>query len=382
MKPDWNRLGPNRPLAAEDAAEYVESPTAASLRIAKLIEAGSSPLLVAGPVGVGKSTELARAAFLLVSSRPACVVALDRHENMRRITAGQALLRIAGEVVRFGIEVLEALLSTPLVEDLVTAKVLSAKFSTRSPLDGADTRLTREPRDLAVSALREVSKWGTEHRIAILVDGLEKTPEQTARPVLDALADLTGEADIVVVVPAHCVYGPMSDTVIAAGEKAVFLRPVGFNADPNLPSPCLPWFREMVARRLQLGIEDLLRAPADFSDVVTRCAWLSGGLPRTFLQLLADAATYARLHREADWPAQVDLYDAEMDLRDSFRRLLLPGDIDAIRNVEGTDGLEMDLARKLRLLSHGILLELEEQELPVMRTNPLVRHLVQPIQHA
>jgi hypothetical protein len=36
---------------------------------------------------------------------------------------------------------------------------------------------------------------------------------------------------------------------------------------------------------------------------------------------------------------------------------LLPGDVDAIRSAAGTNGSELELDRKIRLMAHGILLE-------------------------
>src|SRR5690606_21613833 len=83
----------------------------------------------------------------------------------------------------------------------------------------------------------------------------------------------------------------------------------------------------------------------------------SGGLPRMFLQLMADAATYARIRRQGDWPILEDLNDACSDQIDSFRRVLLPGDTAACLAAINTDGRELEIARKVRLMAHGVLLE-------------------------
>ncbi len=95
MDPDWKALMPHRPLDPGDAA-YVDRPADGGRAIADLVIAGKSTVLVAGPVGVGKSTELAAAAQGLQADRVVCLAPLDRWENMRRITAERALLRIAG----------------------------------------------------------------------------------------------------------------------------------------------------------------------------------------------------------------------------------------------------------------------------------------------
>ncbi|HEY8209844.1 MAG TPA: hypothetical protein VIG99_20290, partial [Myxococcaceae bacterium] len=74
--PDWTRLEPNRPIGPQDDG-YVERPDKADLRIADWLLAGRSPILLAGPVGIGKSTELAHASTLLEQVRVAVLVQLD-----------------------------------------------------------------------------------------------------------------------------------------------------------------------------------------------------------------------------------------------------------------------------------------------------------------
>ena len=66
------------------------------------------------------------------------------------------------------------------------------------------------------------------------------------------------------------------------------------------------------------------------------------------------------------------LADALTDQRESLRRLLTPGDAAAISRVVGTDGRELDLERRVRLLSHGILLERAGSDGPLLEAHPLV----------
>jgi hypothetical protein len=102
----------------------------------------------------------------------------------------------------------------------------------------------------------------------------------------------------------------------------------------------------------------------------------SGGLPRVFLQLVTDAGTYARVKRDEAWPDDSDLQDAIADQQESFRRALLPGDTDAINAVAGSDGRELDLPRRVRLLAQGILLERIHRGSLFLETHPLVTQAV------
>ena len=63
--------------------------------------------------------------------------------------------------------------------------------------------------------------------------------------------------------------------------------------------------------------------------------------------------------------------DACADQIDSFRRLLLPGDVDAIRSAAGTNGSELELDRKIRLMAHGILLERLRNGIRTLDVHPL-----------
>ena len=59
---------------------------------------------------------------------------------------------------------------------------------------------------------------------------------------------------------------------------------------------------------------------------------------------------------------------------ESFQHLLREGDRKALNEANGTDGLEVSLERRLRLLSHGILLEYSGPEgQPVVQQHPLTR---------
>ncbi|MBL0195984.1 MAG: hypothetical protein IPQ09_17520 [Myxococcales bacterium] len=113
MSTDWKALKPHVPLSP-GAAHYVARAGAAGDEIADWILADRAPLLVGGPAGVGKSTELARAADLLQAHRVACLVQLDRFENMRRLTPDRMRLRIAQKLGYLAQQVLHLPISESL----------------------------------------------------------------------------------------------------------------------------------------------------------------------------------------------------------------------------------------------------------------------------
>ncbi|ATB35855.1 hypothetical protein CYFUS_001269 [Cystobacter fuscus] len=369
MIPDWSRLAPNRPLNPGNEA-YVPRPVGAP-RIADWILAGRSPLLVVGPVGVGKSTELAFAVQALATSRFVCRIPLDRVENMRTLTAERALLQIADVIARGAQHIYKIEISPKLLNEL--------ELATRNAPLGGEVSQQRNAEDLAVLIIREVNQKSTLGHVALLIDGLEKTPPAPAQLVFDALQRLLfkTEVELVVVVPWHAAYGPGAETVIGPGEKLIVVPPVEIEGTAG--SEGVAFLRTVAIRRLQLDQEAIAQAPTDFGQpggVLDQCAQWSGGIPRSFLQLLADAASYARVTDSADWPTLSHVAQAVADQRESFRRLLTPGDDAALRQVDGTDGRDMALDQKLRMLAHGVLLERHENGQPVMRPHPIVRFLI------
>jgi hypothetical protein len=127
------------------------------------------------------------------------------------------------------------------------------------------------------------------------------------------------------------------------------------------------FLKAIVYRRLEID-----PAAAPRLDPVLECAAeASGGVPRAFLQLVLDAAMYARL-AEREWPTLEDLGEAMHDHAESLRRLLVKGDVDALRAADGTDGLEVESERRLRFLSHGLLLEYRLGDRIVVHPAPLL----------
>src|SRR5690242_1803349 len=92
---DWQALGPHKPLDAGDP-RHVPRPMGDGRRLASMMRAGLGPFAVAGPVGSGKSTEIATAGLeLWASNFLASDISLDQLLNMREVTGADLLWAVA-----------------------------------------------------------------------------------------------------------------------------------------------------------------------------------------------------------------------------------------------------------------------------------------------
>lgn len=345
--PDWRLLAPHRPLSPGDAA-YVDRPAGGGGAIAKWVASGGSTVLVNGPTGVGKSTELAQAAQELRATRVTCLVQVDRKANMHRVSADELMRLIAEEILT-------------LARDTLKLRV-SDKLSTFETSGVQAARL----------AALEVERLAPQGRLALLLDGLEKLlPGAGTREIFDALAQLPESVDLIVVIPWHAAFGGGTEAILRPGEH--MHRVFALDTKGQDTSTTNSFFEQLIARRLR-STDPL---PTSFTAMITGVLVASGGIPRVFLQLLADAGTYARLKRGAAWPDESDLAEAITDQQHSFIRALLPGDTQAIQEAIGTDGRELDLERRVRLLAQGILLERMIFNKKVkLEAHPLVAHAI------
>lgn len=379
MTLNWKALAPHRPLAPGSEA-YVPPPGGGGAQeIAGWVRAGGTAVLVGGPAGIGKSTELAQAARILQDERVACFVPLDRWENMRRLNPDKLRRRLAARLVEIAGNVLNLPLSTDLFKSFnpgITTEVAEGHAMSSQALLNA--------------AVEEVTRLAHQGRVTFFVDGLEKVPPGAdAAELFDVLAELPETVDIVTVVPWHVAFGGGVEFIVRGGERFVALRAVQ-SAGPE-GDVWRGFLVDILCQRLGIGAEafDLTSIEGEGTDLdearrhvierramVTHAAAASGGVPRIFLQLMADAATHARLRGEDGWPEMLDLQNAMADMQDSFRRILLAGDTEAINKVHGTDGRELELDRKIRLMAHGILLERPGGIRPVLEIAPLALALV------
>lgn len=358
--PDWRLLMPHRPLGPGEGA-YVVRPTGGGDAIASWVAAGGSTVLVGGPTGVGKSTELARAAQALTTTHVACLVQVDRMTNVHRLSADELMRLIAQRLVVVARDQLHLPISAELAGAASNVHTAALVASDMFHASGPST---------ARAALEEIARRSEQGRVTLLIDGLEKLPPgPSMQEVFEALSRLPDLLDLIVVIPWHSVFGGGTEAILRAGERLhriLPLDPEGLGA-----AETKAFFFSLLLSRLPD-----FELPAPVWLLLERTVVTSGGLPRVFLQLVADAGTYARVKRDEAWPNDSDLQDAIADQQESFRRALLPGDTEAIKAVTGTDGRELDLQRRVRLLAQGILLERARDGRVVLETHPLAAQAV------
>ena len=347
--PDWRLLAPHRPLSPGDAA-YVDRPVGGGGAIAQWVASGGSTVLINGPTGVGKSTELAHAAQELSATRLPCLVQVDRKANMHRVSADELMRLIADEILTLARETWKLRVSDKL-STFETSGVQTARL-----------------------AILEVERLSTPGRLALLLDGLEKLPPGAGtREIFDALAQLPESIDLIVIIPWHAAFGGGTEAILRPGEHMHRIFALDTALATQQPTKATTsFFGALIARRLR-STDPL---PPSFDAQMLGALLTSGGIPRVFLQLLADAGTYARLKRSAAWPDVSDLVEAVTDQQQSFIRALLPGDTQAIQEAIGTDGRELDLERRVRLLAQGILLERIVNKKIQLEAHPLVAHAI------
>ena len=337
---DWQRLRPHRPLGVNDPLHAPRPHLGAESLAARMADPAFRTFAIAGPVGSGKSTEIAYAAGLLASEFVNCLVPLDRHHNMRRLRVGVALEAIARRVAEIAVDVLSLRLS----DDLTDALGRKRAFATTD--DDGDAE------DLLRLTVTEVAGRSHQGRVALLVDGLEKAPADVVGEVASSLTQLPEEVVVVVVVPPSAVIGPQSFDLNT--EYTYFpLRavPVDPERDGQHGERGQAFLREIAMRRW--GTHSLSEP---LEELVRHAASLSGGVPRVHLQLLHDSKAYARLAGRS-LPSPDDVEAAATDQGETLKRLLRDGDLKWLRDTAGVDTLEIPIERRQRFLVHGLLLE-------------------------
>lgn len=333
---------------------YRPRPSHGAAALAARIAADPTPVAITGPIGSGKSTELAAAVGIL-NHRGWLAYGFDVDEV---VGEGSAL---TAPLLHFGLaaKLLEALSTSPEATETPTQSLVR-DLRASDPRFSRGFGLIRDTDELARSAAEELSAAHGGRPVAVLIDGLDRVPDDVARPIALSLTDLSP------VIRTAAIVAP----ALAYGEEAFLLldrvRPFGIgNLDPE-------------GSEARGFLVTLARARGETADdaVVERAARASGGVPRGFLRLLSAARMYARVAGR-DEPVDEDVEQAEQDHMDGLRRLLLRGDLAVIREAEGTDGVEVPPEKRARLLTHGLLVEYGTPPDVIVRAHPLVRRLAE-----
>jgi hypothetical protein len=355
---DWKNFVPHRPLAAGDP-RYVKRPEGSGEELAALVQHGFNLIAVAGPMGSGKSTELAAAAAKLKSWGTACEVHLDQDLDMRNIEVEDVYRQIVTMLLRV------------IGQSHPEAEIEQIKGALGSVIN--TLRASASIHQRFVAALREVRRLGP---LVLLIDGLEKSTEEMSRRIVIALLDVVEEGSLIVVVPPSLVVGPMSYDLL--NRAKVFS--VGAIPMPEATHTPILNQREHTGTIffITVALERLegIAPGGQLLGVVAEAIVKSGGIIRVFLQLLRDAKRYASLV-ERENPTKADLAEAAKDHAEHLERLLGPGDIAALRAADGTNGAEIQpIERRLRFLVHGLLLEYKIDGRTVVHPAPLLRDVL------
>ncbi len=356
----WSILADTRPLSPGDK-RYVPRPWGGGERLAVLVENGLSPIAVTGPSGSGKTTELNHAARVLGDGAVfPLLLRIDALMSLADATPGVVLFVVA-----------EAMLDRVIAQDpgLIPSKSVIEDIRSSDPRLPRGKGMRRSPSDLLAVVHAEIQRMLGHHgQVALLLDGLDRVAAPVARAAVEGFLDVKDVLPIVVVVDPELATGPMSRSLLT--RYRVFglpALPVGDDASGHRG------FEHLVGV-LRARLHDAYTD--EYRDIAHRAAEKSGGVVRTFCEILADAASYASIEG-APGPTVQSLSDAIRDRSDSLRRTLQDGDAEALALANGSDGLEVNLERRIRFLSQGLLLEYADGENSIVRPHPLLDRVVE-----
>ncbi|MEZ4408203.1 MAG: AAA family ATPase [Polyangiales bacterium] len=351
MSIDWSALQPHAPLSPNDArfVPRIERPSLVERALQS-----DAPIAVVGPVGSGKSTSLARFARELSERRPntRCVPVLRDHLRHHMPSETEALL--SADPTRLLGWCMLALISYWVAPGLI---------SESDALDELNIDEKRPPTEQLRLVARATKEKLHADRLVLLLDGLERANTAEIQAALDELLRFHDDFRLVAVLPAQAMYGDASAWIHERFRMHFIpaVEPTGAGRD---------FLREVVRRRIG-------ETPAALEAIVDEAITQSGGIPRTLLQLVQDAGSYATLAGR-ELPLPEDLTLAVQDHRQSLRRLLDKDDKRALLDADGTDGSEIELPRRARLIAHGLLLEYQTHGDLVVHPAPMLRPILAP----
>lgn len=369
MTYDWKALAPTRPLAVADigvGSLYVPRSGEGAREIDDLLSAGlEQPIALFGPAGSGKSTELAA---LAKRREPKWIGPLLRLDKLLAYSDETSVDDVLETIAKFVIRLASGKLGLRLSPELVDGQ--PPDLATRTLPEGLDHGY-----DLLLAAVREIRDTSKQGAVGLLVDGLEKASPGLARRTLVNLERLRAEARIVVVVPTELATGPSAAAL--HDYHVMSIGPIIVDSDIDASGEDgFNFLFEIAARRLGTTPNDIGKESGDTTAAaIRRCIVLSGGLIRTFLQLLQKAALYAAM-RDRSAPDEEDVARTARDQTSFLLRLLKEGDVEALRSAHGTSGVEIEITRRVRFLANGLLLEYRTSSGPVVHVAPLLAEAI------
>jgi hypothetical protein len=358
---DWRKLQPGRVLepGSPDYAWRPESWNGAP-RLVALLNAGMGPLVITGPPGSGKSTELAAAVAELRKTGLPLFVRLEQHLDLRQASRDQVLVALVRAII---VQLAERKFQPSAALKSSLQQVANTSLGARAEAAEVLLRLIRE--------LRVRSR----QRLTLIIDGFDQCEALLARSLAEAVRPLASAVALAVVVAPSAVTGPEArqtlDTyrLIPVGPAPLVLELPGTAAVEA-------WkFLSAIATQ-RLGLQAW---PENIDRYAYKAALCSGGLARSFLQFLQDAAAFSLMaqHRRI---MRGDMRLTYRQNHERAMRLLRDGDLPALERCKNTNGVDLPLDTRRRLLDLGLLLEFDSDGKTIALPHPiLTEYTISPI---
>jgi hypothetical protein len=368
------RCDPGAPVALDC---YVERPQPVTKRLRDQLSTGrTSRVLLLGPSGVGKTTELARFARETASAYKVIRPPIETHLDLSIASWHDLFIfSVLWEAEQSGLTELKH--ARELDDALRPPEPRTAGFIEEGPPPTTATQRFRNDHgrvqkalalapaqcwDFALSLLEQIEK--KEGKTALLLlDGLEKMGPDAAKQLYyhdgRYLRQLPCRA--IVTAPLAMSFEPYFGDI----EESFFMveRLRAFVVADSAPGR--EFFRELAAKRQA----EAVMTPELIEEAIS---W-GGGLPRQFCQLLTAAATQALMERRERVDAEA-LVRARLRITERWQYQLEPKDITAL----GLLDTKRERADRARLLRLGALFEYEQQDGTMkLEPNPLVAALLE-----
>lgn len=334
-------LTTNRPLGTDERQQYVDRPDRLGRKILnRVLEDTGRPLLLAGPPGCGKSTELIWLPQQDMSFR--CVLCpCDRDLDLNRITVEELYRYLMWRVLEAVPELSEEIKCEAwgwVGSDTRSVPRPRTYFADRPVVFSTSLGSKANPATIRDTMGRLLSEARRYQPLLLLVDGLEKVPPDRKNLLLNFLHEqLWEDTAIVIVIPLYLLYGSEAGQLT---ERADVLS-VEFKDEND-------WMQKVIEQRTNGLLSQ---------DLIDRLVFFSGGVVRDGLQLTRMAFRSA-IDNERDIHL-VDVSFATNELENYYWAILSNRTEDARRfliDVHKTNRLPGDQALRDIMLSQGIVL--------------------------